>query len=105
MHIAQQGHSARIVELERALLALRPGAQVVTEFLVTAHVGPENVVRDFVAIQELDGSAGLHDSNVWLKKQALLVYYGTLGWRGKGLALNCVHVDDRLAGHAGNFAV
>src|SRR5271166_509237 len=66
VNIAQQRYHAGVIELEGALLALGPGAKVVGKFLIAANGGPENIVLDGVAVQELDRCSHLNDQTCGL---------------------------------------
>src|SRR5439155_20618668 len=53
MHVAKERSRAEVIELERFLLTLRPGAKIVRELLVSADRRPVNIVADGIAVQEL----------------------------------------------------
>src|SRR5713226_4571979 len=104
MHVAQQGHSAGVIELEGELLSFWPCAEVMTEFLVPPDRSPEDVVGNAVAVQEIHRGALLHYHNVRLKHQTLLVHDGLLGGSRKGLARDGIDINHRLACNAGDFS-
>src|SRR5579859_4564298 len=60
MHVAQQRNAAEIIELERFLFALGPGAEIMSELFVAADRWPIYVVADSVAVQEVDRGPLLH---------------------------------------------
>ena len=82
-----------------------PCAQVMPELLITADGGPEDVVRDAVAIEKVDRRALLDDSNMGNKRQPLLVDGDALRRGGEGFAGNGFNVNHRLAIDSGNLAV
>src|SRR5271167_392358 len=98
MNVAKQRHYAGVVELEGTLLALRPGAKIVSKFFVATDRWPEDVVLYVVAVQELDRCPNLNDHNVRVEHQALLVHDGLLRWRRERFALNGIHVHDGFSG-------
>ena len=51
-----------------------------------------------VAVQELNRRPYLHDHNVRVEHQALLVHDRLLRWRRKGFARDGIDVDDGLPG-------
>ena len=67
MHIAQQRHGARVVELEGTLLSLWPGTQVVAKLLVASDRNPKYVVGNAIAVEELHGRALLRGQDMRLK--------------------------------------
>ena len=97
MNVAEKRNRSRIIKLEGALLAFWPGAQVVSQLLVAANRGPEDIVGNRVAILEVDRSADLHDRDMGREHQALLINQRVLGWRRKSFTLDDVHINHRLA--------
>src|SRR5438552_10215635 len=97
MNVAEKRNRSRIIKLEGALLAFWPGAQVVSQLLVAANGGPEDIVGDRVAVLEVNRSADLHDRDMGREHQALLINQRVLGWRRKSFTLDDVHINHRLA--------
>src|ERR1700686_1919773 len=100
MDIAQRSYHARVIKLERTLFAFWPRAEVMSELLVAIDGGPEHIVGDAIAIQEVDGSPLLHYDNVRHEHQTLLVDNRFRRRRRKGLACNRFDVYHRFALHA-----
>src|SRR5437016_2838247 len=92
VHVAEQGCHTYIVELERLLLALWPGAQVVRQLLVAADGGPVDVVPDGVAVQEFHRSALLGRNDVRNKRHFPLVDHHRIFRSVKFLVRNDIHV-------------
>jgi hypothetical protein len=55
-----------------------------------------------VTVQEVRGGSHLHNQNVWLEGQALLVHDWMLRRRREGFARDLVHVHYRLSADAGD---
>src|SRR5208283_2135034 len=104
MYIAQQRHHTRVIELEGALLALRPGSQIMAQFLVAANRRPEHVVLDRVAVLEIHRRADLNDHDVRLEEQTFLVYQNRFGGSGERFTLDGIHINHRLTRDARYFA-
>src|SRR5215469_6280572 len=93
VHVTEQRHNARLVEGERSLLALGPGTEIVSGLLVAADRRPKDVMGDVVTVEEVDGCSLLHDYDVGIKHQALLIDHGMILGSRKGLARNRVNVN------------
>jgi hypothetical protein len=105
MHVAHQGNGARIIEFETAFFSLRPSAHVVRQPLVAADRTPGDVVRNRVAVLELDGGTLLHRENVRLKQETLLIHGGVAARRCESLPGNRLNVNHRFTSNARNFAL
>src|ERR1700682_681643 len=106
MDIAKQCRGPGLVELERTLLALRPGSKILARQLFRRLLDgrPKDIMSYIVAVVKIDRGALQNDRNVRLEENALLVDHRMLRWCREGLAGDGVNIDDGLAGDSGNFS-
>src|SRR5208283_1011796 len=94
VNVTEERNHARIIELERLLLALGPSTEVMRQLLVAADTRPVHVVADWITVQELHSRAHLDGGNMRSERHLGLVDDRLGYWRIELLIGNGVDIDD-----------